>query len=32
VVVSSKYSSPFQLSEEAETIVRDLVEQIEVPL
>ncbi|UCF36881.1 MAG: MoxR family ATPase [Acidobacteriota bacterium] len=32
VVVSSKYSSPLQVSEEAEHIVRELVAEIEVPV
>jgi MoxR-like ATPase len=32
IVVSSKYASPFQQSEEAEEIIRDLIGQIEVPL
>ena len=32
VVVSSRLSSPLQLSEEAELIIRELVERIEVPV
>ena len=32
VIVSTKYSSPLQKSEEAEAIVRGLIEEIEIPL
>ena len=32
VIVSSKYSSPLRKSEEAESIIRQLVEEVEVPL
>lgn len=32
VIVSTQYSSPLQRSEEAESIVRDLIDQVEVPL
>lgn len=32
VIVSAKYSSPFQKSEESEVIVRDLIDEVEVPL
>ncbi len=32
VIVNPKYSSPLQESEEAETVIRELMEQVEVPL
>ncbi|MFQ5928532.1 MAG: AAA family ATPase [Acidobacteriota bacterium] len=32
VIVSAKYSSPLQKSEEAEAIIRGLIEEVEVPL
>ena len=32
VIVSTKYSSPLQESEEAEALVRGLIEEIEIPL
>ena len=32
VIVSPKYSSPLEESQEAESVIRELLERIEVPL